>query len=280
MTQPETQPRTQPDPRPPIDPASPANAWRVLVWIVAAVTVGVVLIFGTISVVGYFMLQTETRTTSFPNAVTRVQVTNTNGHVKIRTGTATPGATVISRSQNSFRTAKHSEAVTNGVLQVSGSCEGGFFVADACSMDFDITVPKGTTVEARTTTGDISVIGTGAAVTATSSTGDLRVTRAGGAIRLTTNVGNVIGVDLPGGTVQGRSNTGDVELEFTTAPDRITATTNVGDVRVVVPDDATTYQATADTDIGDRHLDIPIDPRSEHIAELSTNTGDVWMTSD
>jgi len=257
--------------------AAPATNWTWPIRGVTAIIAVVLLFFGTVSTVGYFMLQTDTKTAFFTVAVNRVQVNNTNGQVVIRAGSGAQGATVVSRGHSSFRTAEHSETVTNGVLQVNGSCQGGLIVADRCSVDFEITVPPGTAVNAIATTGDISVLGTGGPVTARSSTGDLLVDRVGGDLRLTTNVGDVEAVALTGGTVTARSNTGDLRLDFTTAPDRIKATTNVGDVRVEVPAGATTYRVSAEVDVGDRHIDVPTDPASPRIIELSSNTGDVRM---
>jgi DUF4097 and DUF4098 domain-containing protein YvlB len=97
----------------------------------------------------------------------------------------------------------------------------------------------------------------------------------GGPVRLSTNVGDITGYALTGGTVDGNSNTGDVRLNFSAAPDQVRAHTDVGDVRVQVPDDATGYRVTADVIVGERYVDVPTDPGSSRVMVLSTNTGDV-----
>jgi hypothetical protein len=281
MTQPDlTKPipvTPTPPPGTPTPPQSGTKRWARPIRIAAATIAGIILAGGTLSVVGYFIVDTKTTTTSFTEAVTRVHLVDSDGRVVIRTGTAAQGATVTAIARSSYRTARHTEKVSNGVLEVNGGCRGGMFISDSCSMGFEITVPRGTIVDARTTTGNISVTGTGAEVTARSNTGNLRVTAVGKPVRLSTEVGDVSGTGLPGGTVLGQSNTGDVRLTFTGTPDRVTATTDVGDVQVVVPDDATGYRINADTDIGNRDLNVPRDPRSKHLVELHTNTGDISM---
>ncbi len=150
-------------------------------------------------------------------------------------------------------------------------------ISDRCSIDYVITVPPGTVVDASTATGNVTVLGTRAAVTAHSATGDLKISDPGSPVELSTNVGDVIGENLPGGDVSGRSNTGNVRLDFIRAPDRITARTDVGDVLIAVPNDQTSYQVASGTDVGKAHIDVPINSGSTHTARLTTNTGDIRM---
>ena len=236
------------------------------------------LVAGTFSTIAYFKIHYSDETTAFRTAVQKVVVRTDDGRVTVRTGAAgAEGAVVTSRGTSSFRTARHTESVTDGVLTVQGHCEGGFFLASSCSMDFELTVAAGTVVDARTSVGEIRVTGTGAAVTAHSSTGDLRVSRVGSPVRLSTDVGDVIADQLPGGDVSGESDTGDIRLDFSSAPDRLSAITEVGDVRVAVPDDGTSYLVSSDLDLGDTQVDVPVDPGSPHTARLRTNTGDIRM---
>jgi putative adhesin len=264
---------------PPTTAAPESTDWTVTLRVLAAIIAVVVVGFGITNVIGFFMLRTDQRTTLFQNPVTRVQVSNTDGNIVIRAGTAQRGATVISRRHNSFRKAAHSEVVNGGVLQVKGTCRGNVILPGQCSVDFEIIVPPGTAVDITSTTGDVSVTGTGATVRALTNTGDIRVSRAAGSIRLTTDTGDVTAGLLNGGIVTSRSNTGDIRLSFTAAPEGINATTDIGDVRVLVPDDSTAYQVTADVDLGDQHIEVPRDAGSQRIVQLATNTGDVRMSA-
>jgi hypothetical protein len=256
-------------------PTEAPNRWTTPIRVGVAITAAIVLFFGVGSVVAYFMIRTTVRTAFFVDPVQKVRVNAEDGDVVIRTGTAKQGATVVTRSQSSYQTAEHSAKVTNGVLQVSGGCRGNLIIATTCSVNFEITVAPGTVVEASTSVGDISVQDTGAAVTASSSAGSIWVSRVGGPLRLSANVGDIRGDRLAGGIVSSRASAGDVRLNFATAPDQIQAVTEVGDVRVLVPDDDTAYRVTADVDLGDRHVDVPTAPDSEHVVHLKTSTGDV-----
>lgn len=279
-----TQHTTQPLEQPPAA-AAPVTTWqRPIRWLAAIIAV-LVLVTGVVSVVGFFLTRNSTKTTRFQTAnfstpVTSLQVTVDTGDVVVRTGKASAGATVVSRITSGFRTPQHRETLSGGVLQVTSSCDGALvFFADSCSVDYEITVPAGTVVKARNSIGDVSVQGTGAAVTATSDTGDLRVSQVGSPLQLSTDVGDITGLALPGGTVDGRSSTGDIRLNFTTAPARIKATTDVGDVEVMVPNDATSYRVNTNVDVGGRRVHVPTDPASNRIVELRSSTGDIRMGS-
>jgi hypothetical protein len=261
----------------PVSTTPPPGRWTTPIRVLAATTGTCLIAVGMVSAIGYFMVEYKTETTAFTEPIRQLRVVNTDGEIVIRAADTGSGASVISRSDNSFRKARHTEQVSGGVLTVDGSCAGGLTISDRCRVDFEITVPTGTVVNARTSTGDLSVLGTGSAVTASTATGDLTVSGPGSPVRLTTNVGDVIGEDLAGGDVTGRSNTGNVRFDFTRAPDRLTATTQVGDVRISVPDDATKYQVATDIDVGDRYINVPTDSGSGHVARLSTNTGDIRM---
>jgi hypothetical protein len=271
---------TQTLPTEPVDRPSkpPSRNWVVPIRVLAALAAVTVLAAGTVSAVAFFMIRSTTETFHFPDPVRRMNVVASDGDVQVRTDATAQTATVIAHSRSAFRTAEHSERVTDGVLQVNGSCRGGgSIVLDQCSVDFTVTVPPGTPVTVRTSTGSIEVSGTGGPVTAKSNTGDIYLRNASGSIQLTTDIGDISGDLLGGGVVSGRSNTGDVRLNFVAAPDQITANTDIGDIRVLVPDDATRYRVSADVDLGDRYIKVPTDASSTRIADLSTSTGDIRM---
>jgi DUF4097 and DUF4098 domain-containing protein YvlB len=256
---------------------SPSSRWTWPIRGLAAIVATAVLAFGVLTVIGIFMRRTETQTRFFAASVHQVRVKTSDGNVRIRTGVNQRGATVTSTNHSSFRTAQHTETLTGDVLEVSSACRGGLFVADACSVDLEITVAPGTIVNASTTTGSISVTATHGPVTARSSTGDVQVSQAKGAVVLTTSVGDVTGELLDSAQVRSHSQTGDIRLSFTTAPQQIRANTDIGDIRILVPDDTSAYRVRADVSLGDRHIDVPTDPASPRTADLSTNTGDIRM---
>ena len=241
---------------------------------VTAALGGVVLLAGTASVIGFFMVRTDVDTSVFRQPVTKVKVTSDTGDVHIEAGTAGPGATVVSHGVSAFRTAEHHERVRDGVLEVKAVCRGGLMVvADSCSIDFDITVPPGTAVNVTSTTGDVGVFGTEGPVNVRSGTGDVRVHGTDGTVLLAVNTGDIRADGVKGGQVTTRTHTGDTRLGFSVSPDAVTATSDTGDLRLQVPRDGTLYRVLTDSSVNEAHIDLPVSTASNHRIALSTNTG-------
>ena len=94
---------------------------------------------------------------------------------------------------------------------------------------YEITVPVGVRVSARTTTGDIAIVGTRAAVDAETQSGDLSVEDAAETIDLRTMSGDIVAATLAGNVEIGTYN-GDVAL--TDVRGDIDASSISGDVTV------------------------------------------------
>ncbi len=103
----------------------PSSRWTTPIRVTAAVLGTGMIAVGVISVIGYFNVQFEDETRTFTEDIQKVRVRASDGDIRIRTGDATTGATVITHSANSFRKAEHSAAVSKGVLNLSGGCSGG-----------------------------------------------------------------------------------------------------------------------------------------------------------
>jgi DUF4097 and DUF4098 domain-containing protein YvlB len=257
--------------------AAPTSGWTTPIRVVAGVAATVVLVAGAASAVGFFMISNGTERVNFSEPVTRVEVTVGAGDVKVRTAAAGQGTSVTSRTSSSFRTAHHSESVTNGVLAVKGTCRGSMVVSDFCSVNFEISVQAGTSVKVDTSSGDVSVLGTGAPVTVLTRAGDIHLDRTGAPARAKTNSGDVKGLLLAGGDVSAATNAGNVKLEFATSPTRVKASTNTGDVDVLVPNDQTVYRIDADVNVGDRRLDVPTASNAERVMILKSSAGDIHV---
>jgi len=92
---------------------------------------------------------------------------------------------------------------------------------------YELSVPRGVRVIARSTSGDVTVRGTGAAVEASSTSGDVIVEDASRRIELNSVSGDVTGRTLKG-TVEATSVSGSVELE--NAEGDVHAGTTSGDI--------------------------------------------------
>jgi Putative adhesin len=128
--------------------------------------------------------------------------------------------------------------VKDGVLTLKSDC-GGLFLLD-CTTDFRIEVPEGVAVNVRT------------------------------------DVGNVTGAALASSDVRIKTDVGDVDVDLTTAPDRLEAFTDVGDVELRLPDAA--YAVDTDTDVGDIDVNgVVQDDRAPRSVTTKTDVGDVTI---
>ncbi|HVW40989.1 MAG TPA: DUF4097 family beta strand repeat-containing protein, partial [Amycolatopsis sp.] len=121
-----------------------------------------------------------------------------------------------------------------------------------CTVDYDVVVPRGTTVTGEAASGDITAQGL-AATDITTRSGEVRVDDAAGPVTV-------------------HANSGDITVALALAAD-VRADANSGDVRVTVPRDR--YQVRVETDSGDQDVNIASDPAGTHVLDLRANSGDV-----
>jgi DUF4097 and DUF4098 domain-containing protein YvlB len=187
---------------------------------------------------------------------------------------------VYSHSSSAFRHARFTATVVDGVLRVKGSCDGGFVIADSCSVDFTIYVPPEATVRTTSHTGDVAIFGAHGSVLVSTDTGDVQTRQTSGSVRLKTNTGDVDADLLASNDVTAETDTGDVNLHFSAAPNRAQAVTDTGDIWIGVPKDGVAYQVVADSKIGDEAITVPTQSSSTRVITAETSTGDVQVSPD
>jgi DUF4097 and DUF4098 domain-containing protein YvlB len=257
----------------------PATRWNRPIQVATAIVAGSTVVFGTLCVISYALVRTDHETRTFTAPVRQVEVRSDTGDLRVTTRPAGTDVIVRSRVRSAFSDPEHSAAISDGVLTVTGSCPGAVFF-DTCSVDFDLAVPAGTVVVARTSTGDVRVQGATAAVTAKTNTGDVEVDRVSGPAELTTDTGDVRGKHLRAASVRADSDTGDVDLLFESAPTTVRATTDTGDVKVRVPADGSRYRVDSDVDTGDEKITVPVDSSSARSVFARSSTGDVQLRTE
>ncbi len=252
-----------------------------LIRTVSVLVAVVVLAGGTLNVVGLFFVRRLDQSRTFTAPVRQIVVGVDSGDIEIHAAPAGTPASVRARTASAFRTAGHSEALSDGVLTLSGSCgHGGIGLAfGSCSVDFDVVVPLGTVVRTTTSSGDIRIVGIAGGVQATNSNGDIELSQVGGPVRVRSNNGDVQADRLTAGSVTAVTDNGDVTLKFTAAPSDVTATTDNGDVEVRLPDVGTGYRVQADTDNGDREVGVPEQSNSGRVIRANSSNGDVQVAT-
>jgi hypothetical protein len=138
----------------------------------------------------------------------------------------------------SFTKPSVERTLRDGVLTVTGHCNGAFFLG-RCSTNVQIVLPAGVPVKVRSHVGDVTGRGLATpAIDAQTNVGDvhLALTRPA-SLRVNANVGDVR-VDVPRGTyaVDANSDVGHTGVHGVVSDDRarlhIHANANVGDVAV------------------------------------------------
>lgn len=170
--------------------------------------------------------------------------------------------------------------VRDGDTLVLEECSG-------CSVDYELVVPRGTTVSGETGSGDVIVqgvrevdleLGSGdvsvrdvaGRVQARTGSGAVTLLRVTGPVDVGSSSGSISGASLAGPVVADTSS-GDVELELTRAQD-VRASTSSGDIDLAVPDDR--YRVVTDAD-GDVTVDVTVDADARHLLVLETSSGDI-----
>jgi DUF4097 and DUF4098 domain-containing protein YvlB len=112
-----------------------------------------------------------------------------------------------------------------------------------CSVDYDITVPKGTKVSGHVDSGDVELTGV-SSVNVEAESGNVTARDVDGEVNASAQSGNV-DLSAIGGTVVAGAQSGNVTVSLDNAA-AVTASTSSGDVDVTVPDD--TYQVDIQAD--------------------------------
>ena len=137
-------------------------------------------------------------------------------------------------------------------------------------VDFIITVPDGTVVQADTDSGDVSVTGTSGEARLSSDFGDILAQDVAGGLEASTSSGKVEAREVQGGTVDLHSDFGDVGLSEARAG-TVTVTTNSGDIRL------TDVRASGRVTLQDDFGDITFEVGSAAPLDVETQSGRVTL---
>ncbi|MGW3349829.1 DUF4097 family beta strand repeat-containing protein [Nonomuraea rubra] len=153
---------------------------------------------------------------------------------------------------------KTGHQVQGGTLVLSYECPAavGFgAVATSCDVNYRVEVPRGLSVKVASDSGTLTLKGLSGALDALSDSGAIEAE--GLAVR----------------QVVAKTDSGDVELAFTGAPDRVTVSSDSGRVTIGVPQGA--YDVVATTDSGAKDIKVDTDPSAPRRIELTSDSGDL-----
>jgi len=165
------------------------------------------------------------------------------------------------------------EDFSGQTMRVTSTCPQ----QDDCSVDFTIEVPAGVTVQANTQAGDVKITDITGALDVTNESGDINLNNAVGAVRITGDSGQISGADLHSPTFTAQTNSGDIKVAFSDAPQSVNAETQSGDVSVTVPRTSNNYRVQADTNSGGRTVSVDVNSGSSRSVTAKTDAGDVTV---
>ncbi|MGH3877608.1 MAG: DUF4097 family beta strand repeat-containing protein [Actinophytocola sp.] len=267
---------------------------------VAAAAIGIIGL-GTLAACDWVATESYSDSTSVGQPFTSVRFANDSGSITIRGGDEAK----VQREVH-YRDEKPSEdtyRVRDGVLQVD-SCD-----RRDCWIDYEITVPEGTTVSGQLDSGAANVSGV-AEVNMRSSSGKVEINDVEGEVNVEASSGSVSLSDIGGavvakaesgavraddvrgdltlqassGSVEARgiggathveSDSGKVVVELTVAED-VRVDADSGSVEVAVPDGS--YQVTTSSDSGNVSSEIDNDAAGDHKLDLHTDSGSIDVT--
>lgn len=188
--------------------------------------------------------------------VSEVRFANDSGGVKI-----TVGDTFEVRRTVGYRDAKPGKTYRmDGEALVLESCP-----ERNCWVDYEVTVPEGTTVSGQLDSGNVEVVGV-ASANVSAESGDVTVRDVAGAVNATAQSGS-INLSGIGGAVVTSAESGDVTVALTDA-NNVTASAQSGNVQVTVPNgdyqvDIQSESGEVTNDVGDGSTGPKIDLRTE-----------------
>jgi hypothetical protein len=234
---------------------------------------------GVWSVLIMFFTETATQTATVTAPVTRFVTDTGVGDLTVHAGKAGQAVTVRSTLHWAFQRPTLTTNTDNGILTIFSRCPW-FWTGSHCSVDLDVTVPPGTALDLRSTTGSVVATAVSAAVSARTSTGDVDVVSTGSApVTARTNTGDVeVTAEGTDTNVAATSNTGDVTVTLSGIPSSVQARTNTGNVSVAVPP-GTGYHVDIGTDTGSQSVSVPRNDLSTRTISAHSNTGDVTVRS-
>lgn len=230
---------------------------KTVIRIVGGATVGALVLAGGYGFASALARTERTdRSTVEAEGLRTVVVRTDVGDVDVRQSSSSGGDVEVStHRRGSWQLPGIEQRRDGGSLILEALCHDTGW-AD-CSTDVTLRVPRGLAVVVRSDIGDIDVRGEFTDVSVESSAGDVR------------------GERLRAASVTVTTSIGDVDLELAEPVRRVDATSSVGDVTVVVPDDGTEYAVQMRTDTGDRRSDAPQDTASPYSVNASSSVGDV-----
>ncbi len=171
---------------------------------------------------------------------------------------ATTGSVAVSATRHfSGGAPVISSKVVAGVLEVTGQCPPAG--NRHCTVSFAVRLPQSLPVQVNDDLGTV------------------RLTDLSGPVTVTDALGDIDGSGLISPRASLTDALGDISVAFAAPPVHLVASDQDGDVTISVPG-TTSYQVTAQAELGSRTVSVPTSPSAAHVIIASTQLGNVTVT--
>ncbi len=107
------------------------------------------------------------------------------------------------------------------------------------------------------------------------SSGDVELSEVGGPLVVESSSGSITGAGLDSAAVAATASSGEVTLDFATAPDEVDVDVSSGDVELTLPTGGGPYRLDVATSSGDQEIEVPTDAASARTVAVEASSGDV-----
>jgi hypothetical protein len=194
--------------------------------------------------------------------VASVRVSSDSGDVKIHSGDRVSVHRTVHYNQDKPGSTQH----VDGDVLVIESCP-----VHNCWIDYDVTVPAGTTIDGAVDSGSVNLDGV-AEVNLKVDSGEVLARGVSGKVNVIAESGSVHLSDI-GDAVVVQSESGDVTMDGVRGAVSVRAQS--GAIRLTVPRGA--YRVNASTDSGAVRGDVTDDPSGTRRLDLHTDSGDILL---
>lgn len=265
------------------------------VGIVIGAALAVVMVLTTAYQIVGLTAGTHRRQTTLRYGSVRSVIVEDASTLRLRAGTAGAGVTVERTVVESMLPVRARSSVAGSTLTLSGRCDGWQLIG-RCEISYDVAVAPDTSIVARGHSGSIQADGLTGRVSLTTDSGDVTATGITGPVALRADSGDVTVRGQRGGTVSLRTDSGDVtatgvrtadltasansgnvDVSFDSAPMRVKARADSGDVTIEVPRGSATYRVQRSTDSGTTSSTVPDSGTADRTIEAQTGSGDVTV---
>jgi hypothetical protein len=241
---------------------------------IGGVLTAAVIVIGGAYVWALLGRQTTTEQQTYRQPVDRIEIDMRSSDVTLVAG-ATDQVVVDRELTKSFSAPEVNETWNGKTLRITSGCPAGFRLP-GCSVRYLVRVPPQIAVDAKVSSGTLSVGDVGGDLRLATTSGDVRVTNAQGNLWARATSGSVTATGVRSSATDVETTSGGADLRFAAAPQNIRAKVSSGDLGIAVPPD-TAYNVQASTDSGDQHINVRQDRAAPGTISAETSSGDVTI---